>query len=66
LIHTPLYNFDLVRAFEILIILTLNAPDYCRLIHSKLRSITPVAIEVHVMLQSFAMLTWMHDIIGLV
>jgi hypothetical protein len=35
-------------------------------VHSKLRSITPVATKVHVILQSFAMLTWMCDTIELV
>ena len=35
-------------------------------IHSKLRSITHVATKVHVILQSFVVLTWMHDTIELV
>ena len=33
-------------------------------VHSKLRSITPVATKVHVILRSFVVLTWMCDIIG--
>ena len=37
-----------------------------RMIHSKLCSITPVATKVHVILQSFLVLTWMCDIIDLV
>ena len=57
--------YSTLRAFEIMI-LTLHAPDYCRLIHSKLRSITSVAIKVHVILQSFVVLTWMRDTIELV
>ena len=36
------------------------------IIHSKLRSITPVATKVHVILRSFVVLTWMHDTIELV
>ena len=35
-------------------------------IHSKLRSITPVVIKVHVILQSFVVLPWMRDTIKLV
>ena len=35
-------------------------------VHSKLRSITPVATKMHVILQSFKVLTWMRDIIELV
>ena len=35
-------------------------------VHSKLRSITPVAIKVHVILRSFVVLTWVHDTIELV
>jgi hypothetical protein len=31
-------------------------------IHSKLRSNTLVATKVHVILRSFVVLTWMHDI----
>ena len=37
-----------------------------RLPHSKLRSITPVATKVHVILRSFVVLTWMRDISELV
>jgi hypothetical protein len=33
----------------------------CVVIHSKLRSITHVATKVHVTLQSFVVLTWVHD-----
>ena len=36
------------------------------LIHSKLRSITPVITKVHVILRSFVVLTWMRDTIELV
>jgi hypothetical protein len=36
------------------------------IVHSKLRSITPVAIEVHVILWSFVVLIWMRDILDLV
>ena len=36
------------------------------LVHSKLRSITHLAIKVHVKLRSFIVLTWMHDTIELV
>jgi hypothetical protein len=36
------------------------------LIHSKVHSITPVATKVHVVLQSFIVLTWMRDTIKLV
>ena len=32
-------------------------------LHSKLRSITPVAAKVHVILISFVVLTWTHDTI---
>ena len=32
-------------------------------LHSKLRSITPVATKVHVMVWGFVVLTWMHDTI---
>ena len=35
-------------------------------VHSKLHSITPVVIKVHVTLQSFVVLTWMCDTIELV
>ena len=31
------------------------------LLHSKLRSITPLASKVHVTLWSFVVLTWMRD-----
>ena len=34
----------------------------CFLVHSKLRSITPVATKMHVILLSFVVLTWMRDI----
>lgn len=34
--------------------------------HSKLRSLTPVATKVHVILGGFAVLTWMRDTIELV
>jgi hypothetical protein len=34
-----------------------------RHIHSKLHSITPVATNVHVILQIFVVLTWMRDTI---
>ena len=30
-------------------------------VHSQLRSITPMATKVHMMLQSFVVLTWMRD-----
>ena len=30
-------------------------------VHSKLRSVTPVVTKVHVILQSFVALTWMRD-----
>ena len=36
-----------------------------RHIHSKLHSITHVATNVHVLLLSFVVLTWMHDTIEL-
>ena len=36
------------------------------LVHSKLRSITPLATKLHVMLQSHVVLTWMRDTIELV
>ena len=36
------------------------------LLHSKLRSITPMATKVHVILRSFVVLTWMRDTIELV
>ena len=35
-------------------------------IHSKLCSITPMAIKVHVVLRSFVVLSWMHDAVELV
>ena len=35
-------------------------------IHSKLRNITPMATRVHMILQSFVVLIWMHDAIELV
>ena len=35
-------------------------------LHSKLCSITPMETKVHVILESFIMLTWMHDTIELV
>ena len=34
-------------------------------VHSKLRSITPVATKVHVVLRSFVVLAWMRDTIEL-
>ena len=37
-----------------------------RQLHSKLRGITHVATKVRVILQSFIVLTWMHDIVELV
>ena len=40
--------------------------DYLDRIHSKLLSITTVAIKVHVILRSFVVLTWMCDTIYLV
>jgi hypothetical protein len=30
-------------------------------VHSKLRSITPVATKMHVILRGVVVLTWMHD-----
>ena len=36
------------------------------IIYIKIRSITHVATKVHVILQSFVVLTWMHDPIELV
>ena len=36
------------------------------LLHSELRSMTPVATKVHVILRSFVVLIWIHDIIELV
>jgi hypothetical protein len=44
----------------------LSTPTFCRLLHSKFYSITPVATKVCVMLRSFEVLTWMHDTIELV
>ena len=35
-------------------------------VHAKLRSITPVATNVHMILQSFVVLTWMRGTIELV
>jgi len=35
-------------------------------VHSKVRSIAPVATKVHMTLQSFVVLTWMRDAIELV
>jgi hypothetical protein len=39
---------------------------WCRYVHPKLRSITPVATKVHVILRSFVVVIWMHDNIELV
>jgi hypothetical protein len=36
------------------------------MVHSKLRSITPVATKVHMILRSFVVLAWMHETIELV
>ena len=41
-------------------IIVMNDP-YMSQLHSKLRSITPVATKVHVMLRSFVVLGWMRD-----
>ena len=35
-------------------------------VHSKLHSITPMAIKVHMILRGFVVLTWMRDTIELV
>ena len=46
-----------------------EGPCSCRAhapVHSKLRSITPVATEVHVTLRSFVVLVWMRDTLELV
>ena len=40
--------------------------DYGYQLHLKLCSITPVATKLHVILPSFVVLTWMHDIVELV
>ena len=40
--------------------------SWCMMVHSKLRSITPVATKVHIILRSFVVLTWMRDTIELV
>ena len=44
----------------------LNTPRFNFIVHFKLHSITPMATKVHVILWSFVVVTWMHDIIELV
>ena len=46
-------------------ILTVHMREHT-LLHFKLHSITPVATKVHVILQIFVALTWMHDTMELV
>ena len=55
MIHPNLISIDLVNK--------INKSNAHIQAHSKLCSITPVAIKVHMILQSFRVLTWMRDTI---